>query len=160
MDMKILTQTLENVQQKLKKYNHIYENNMEAVRLQIVSPVLNALGWDTTNPKEVLPTERGYVLIKNENKVLMVEIDKNMTSLSLSNTLDFANQNQGSERKRSALITNGIEWKLINNKGFTQWEINLMKNNVNEIIPKMLSLYKENIDIFYKQQKEKTLYMS
>ena len=60
-----LEELIRKLRRKLNKYKNIYSQNEAAVREQIVSPLLRALGWDPENPDLVIPeytistTEKG-----------------------------------------------------------------------------------------------------
>jgi predicted type IV restriction endonuclease len=50
-----LEKLIRKLKRKLIKYKDIYSQNEAAVREQIVSPLLRALGWDPENPNLVIP---------------------------------------------------------------------------------------------------------
>ncbi len=81
-NLEILQRTIEEVKKKLGAHRELYEGNEQAVRSQIVEPILRSLGWDPQNPSEVRPevsNEEGradYILFQEGREVLPIEVKK------------------------------------------------------------------------------------
>ncbi len=95
-----------------------YEASEEAVKLQIVLPLLNALGWNTLNPKEVKHnyiTDEGIPLTAlciNGDPILILEIKKLGSDISQPENIKQIARYCFSEGIKYGLLTNGRFWLL------------------------------------------------
>lgn len=96
-----------------------YEASEEAVKLQIVLPFLNALGWNTLNPKEVkhnCVTDEGIpavALCINDNPIMALEIKKLGLDISHPEIIKQIARHCFSEGITYGLLTNGRFWLLV-----------------------------------------------
>lgn len=97
----------------------MYEKNKQAVREQIVNPILSNLGWNPENLKEVqqnIYTKEGkpdYPLKKNEKIFLFVEAKTlNVDVTKIDNFKQLAKY-CFSEGTKCGILTNGAVWMLI-----------------------------------------------
>jgi DNA-directed RNA polymerase subunit M/transcription elongation factor TFIIS len=106
------------LKRKLIKYKDIYSQNEAAVREQIVSPLLRALGWDPENPNLVIPEypittkkkiKLDYALMRRRTLFSAVEVKAlGKVEEGLSRAFTVA---QASEA-RYIIITDGDAWRL------------------------------------------------
>jgi hypothetical protein len=150
----ILKETLEQV----AEFRNNYTSNEQAVRTQLIEPILNILGWKTSNPKFVRPNapdEDGkipdYTLLKNGKTTLIVEA-KNL-SVDLQNKIiidQLANYcfKSGID---FGVLTNGIKWLLFktfekNPKDRIVWQVDLEKDKIDLVARSLSSFAYPNID--------------
>lgn len=155
--MNDLNEVLVQISEKIKKHRDYYKNNEEAVRVQLVNPILRSLGWNPEDPDDVKLNERteddipDYTLIKNGNKKLFVEAKK----------LDGIGQKEIKQLGRYVydqgvnfgVITDGAKWmlfkayeegKLFNDR--TLWQVNLEKDELPLVYRRVKTISKNNID--------------
>ena len=156
--MKNLKKILNEKINQIKEHRGIYKNNEQAVRTQLIDPVLNEIGWIVSNPKYVKPNERmannkipDYTLEKNNKVILYVEAKNLSIDLRdkkiIKQLADYC-YDYGVE---FGVLTNGIEWLLF--KTFEQnaddriiWQVNLEKNNIEVVADALLSIAYDKID--------------
>jgi len=155
-----LENKLSKILQLANEFKTYYATNEIAVREQLINPILNILGWDTSNPNYVrhnAPNEFGkipdYTLIKNKKNVLVVEA-KNLTvelkDDKIISQLAGYSYNMGIS---FGILTNGIKWLLFNtfqrnpNERIV-WIADLEKteNEISNIIKKLVTVSYENIE--------------
>ena len=150
----LIKETLEKVSGNRK----IYENGEYAVRDHLINPILNYLGWNTSNPKFVIPNlttvDRDipdYTLFKNGMKILFVEA-KNL-SVDLKNEIQQLAKYCYYEGTEFGVLTNGINWILFRTflKGTTLkeriiWEIDFEKDSEELITSKLKTVHYNNIE--------------
>ena len=77
-----LSEELKTITSKIKKNHKIYDENEQAVRSQIIDPVLRGLGWNIEDPQDVLPNAKtgdgfpDYTLLHKGGKMLFIEAKK------------------------------------------------------------------------------------
>jgi hypothetical protein len=160
--MNNLNEVLPRIMEKIKNNRSLYEKSEMAVRGQIIDPILSNLGWDSTNPDDILPmpTEEGtpdYSLIKDGKTMLFikvknmsVDVDQNKIIRQLANYI--ANSSFG-EGKGYGVLTNGIVWILIRsfedeNKLYIKkvWKTNIENGELSKVIRKINTISKDNIE--------------
>lgn len=144
---------------KVSKHRHLYETGKAefAVRTQLIEPILNELGWLTSEPDFVIPNlrttekdEPDYTLKMNDEIVAYIEAKK-----ISSNLKDHIGQlarycyNQGVDY---GILTDGMKWilfkapfekgKKINERII--WEIDFEKNSVEESTARLNTISFEN----------------
>lgn len=156
--MKNLLETISETIERIVDYRNNYISNEQAVRTQLIEPILNELGWKTANPKFVKPNapdEYGkipdYTLIKNNKTTLIVEA-KNL-SVDLQNKIiidQLANYcfKSGID---FGILSNGIKWLLFktfekNPKDRIIWEIDLENDKIDFVANSLYSFAYDNID--------------
>jgi hypothetical protein len=128
----LIKETLDKVSENRK----IYENGEYAVRDHLINPILNYLGWNTSNPKFVIPNlttvDRDipdYTLFKNGMKILFVEA-KNLS-------VDLKNEIQQLARY---CYNEGTEFGILDNA----WQNFL--NNPDYLSSKFVHIFKDTVD--------------
>src|SRR3972149_5749143 len=155
---------------KVSENRKIYENGEYAVRDHLINPILNCLGWSTSNPKFVIPNLKtegrdipDYTLFKNGMRILFVEA-KNL-SVDLKNEIQQLARYCYNEGTEFGVLTNGINWILFRTflKGTTLkeriiWEIDLEKDSEELVTSKLKTIDYNNIENLEKLiKKEKIL---
>ena len=46
---------IEELKDKIKRYKEIYSGNETLVRYSLIDPFLRMIGWDTSDPSQVIP---------------------------------------------------------------------------------------------------------
>ena len=162
----LIKETLDKVSENRK----IYENGEYAVRDHLINPILNCLGWSTSNPKFVIPNLKtegrdipDYTLFKNGMRILFVEA-KNL-SVDLKNEIQQLARYCYNEGTEFGVLTNGINWILFRTflKGTTLkeriiWEIDLEKDSEELVTSKLKTINYNNIENIEKHiRKDKVL---
>ncbi|MEO0273357.1 MAG: type I restriction enzyme HsdR N-terminal domain-containing protein [candidate division WOR-3 bacterium] len=157
--MNNLSDVLKSIGEKIDKFRHFYEKNEQAVRDQIVSPILRSLGWDPENPEEVQPNVAAvegipdYTLMKNGKKILFIEVKKLAIDIKQEEIIRQLAKYSFSEGIKYGVLTNGAIWMLIRSfeegKTLTErivWKIDLENEVLSAVIRKMNTISKTNID--------------
>lgn len=154
-----LKKTISEVRDRLERYRNIYENNEQAVREQIVLPLLESLGWDTKNPDEITPNERieqgvpDYTLKLDGKRILFIEVK------SLRDRLD-----DGSIRQLAryctdngvpfGILTNGKDWILMEafreGKSYRErsvWKLDMKSEDISMLTEKLMDIAKSEVEL-------------
>ena len=158
--MKNLEEKLKEIKKLIIEFRGVYLKNEQAVRDQLINPVLNELGWITSNPRFVRPditNQDGkipdYTLLKNNKDTLIVEaknlgtdVDNNKIieqlasyCYSLNLSFDFG------------ILTNGEKWLLFNTfeKNPAErivWIADLKTESIENVSRKISSFSYQNIE--------------
>jgi predicted type IV restriction endonuclease len=96
-----------------------YLRNEMSTRDQLINPILNVLGWQTANPKLVRPNQKNeqgdvpdYTLLKNSQKVLVIEAKKASVDVQDKKVMDQLVKYCYGMGIKFGLITNGLQWLL------------------------------------------------
>jgi predicted type IV restriction endonuclease len=163
--MEDIKSVIETIREKIKNNKNVYEKNEEAVKLQVINPLLRSLNWDPEDPETVKPEEQisqyyaDYSLYKGKKRVIIIEIK------NLSINIDLSKQIERNESFQQVIdycinvgspygiLTNGIIWIFFrsfqegtNIKERIIWRINIENDDINEIIRKLEIIKKENIE--------------
>jgi hypothetical protein len=157
MNLENLKTILREVKKRLIDFKDEYYKNERAICTQIIEPLLNTLGWDIYNPKEV-GFEKGieegipdYTLRKNDKVFLYIEV-KNLLK-DVESQLAQIGKYCYSEGVMHAVITNGINWLLF--KSFEEgksirerviWKINIQEDSEERVSKRLQTISKEGID--------------
>jgi hypothetical protein len=154
-----LVQTLESVLTKMKSTRAYYEKNEAAVRMQMVDPILKALGWDTANPEDVRPEEclngyfPDYALLKDGSTKLFIEAKNLSIDIENGDSKRQLGKYSYEMGTKYGLLTNGSIWILM--KSFEEgttiderivWMLDLESEEVGKALRKLSTIAKENID--------------
>ncbi len=157
--MNNLNEVLPLILEKIKKYRSLYERNEQAVRDQIVNPILRSLGWDPENPEEVQPnisTEEGipdYSLIKDGKIILFLEAKKLGMDIEQREVIRQLAKYSFNEGTKYGVLTNGAIWVLI--RSFKEgtpvserivWKTDLENEELPAVIRKLTTISKTNIE--------------
>jgi hypothetical protein len=152
--IEILGETIE----KIVEFRNNYTSNEQAVRTQLIEPILNELGWKTANPKFVKPNapdEDGkipdYTLIKNGKITLIVEAKNLSVDLQNKNIIDQLANYCFKSGIDFGILSNGIKWLLFktfekNPKDRIIWEIDLEADKIEFVAKSLMSFDYQNID--------------
>lgn len=157
--MNNLNEALESIKEKIKKYRSLYEQNEQAVRDQIVNPLLRNIGWNPENPEEVQPnvsTEEGipdYLLLKNGKKILFIEAKKLSIDIEQKDIVRQLAKYSFVEGTKYGILTNGVVWLLIRSfeEGTTLterivWKADLENEEIPAFLRKITTVSKSNIE--------------
>jgi len=152
--IEILQETLE----RIKEYRNNYTSNEQAVRTQLIEPILNELGWKTYSPKFVKPNapdEDGkipdYTLIKNGKTTLIVEAKNLSVDLQNKKIIDQLAHYCFNRGIDFGILSNGIKWLLFktfekNPKDRIVWEVDLETDKIDLVSQSLKSFDYQNID--------------
>lgn len=157
--MSELKETLESIQRRVKDFRTLYERTEMAVRDQIVTPILRALGWNSEDPGEVQPeisTEEGrpdYALIKNGKKKLFIEAKKLSVDIEQKEHMRQLGRYCFSEGTKYGVLTNGVVWLLLRSfeEGTTLaertvWKADIENEELLGVIRKLNTISKDNVE--------------
>ena len=115
---KALEHQIETICDLIKEHKELYSNNEEQVKINLIIPILNVLGWNTQDPSQVrfeTSTEGGgridIVLKKDGKDVFLIEV-KNL-SKKLSNYLEQVGKYMFDKGIPKGALSNGREWVFI-----------------------------------------------
>jgi len=160
--MERLNESISEILEAIKDYRSLYSSNEQAVRAQLIEPVLNALGWKTSNPKFVrpnAPNEEGkipdYTLFKEGKSILVVEAKNISIELNDNKVINQIANYCYKPGIDFGILTNGIKWLLFktfekNPQDRIIWEIDLESESLDNVIRKLTSFSFENIDTLEK----------
>jgi predicted type IV restriction endonuclease len=104
---------------RLARYKELYSRNEVAVREQIVSPLLSVFGWDTEDPKCVIPEypvvkgksrmKIDYALLKRRAILAVVEVK---ALGKVSEGLGSADKKARAVNARYIIVTDGDTWQI------------------------------------------------
>ena len=154
--MDLLKERLTVIKRRLKEDREIYNVNEQMVRNNIINPIIQALGWNHENPEEVKlnDTEEAvdtpdYVLSDHDKNIFVIEVKKLIPS---------EKEYKKGEGKligycarltvRWGVLTNGANWKLINNprKKMPIWDIDIENDNEERVLSALNIITKHDID--------------
>lgn len=115
-----LHRTILSVVAKYEKKRDYYSTNETATRTQLIDPILSSLGWDLSDPDTVLPNQKNengdipdYVLLRNREKILVVEAKKASISLKNDKTINQITKYSNRSKIKFGVLTNGIQWLVL-----------------------------------------------
>lgn len=157
--MNNMNEALNLIVERIKKFRSLYEKNEQAVRDQIVNPILRNLEWNPENPEEVQPnisTEEGvpdYSLFKNGKRILFVETKKLSVDVEQKEIIRQLAKYSFSEGTKYGVLTNGAVWILIRSfeEGTTLaerivWKTDLENEELIAVCRKITTISKKNIE--------------
>ncbi|MDS0256683.1 hypothetical protein ApAK_03180 [Thermoplasmatales archaeon AK] len=151
---------IEELKNKIRKYRDKYSSNETLVRYSLIDPVLRMVGWDTSDPAQVIPEysnpvgRADYALLSRDGKVkALVGAKKLGTNENLSQHLAYCI----SVPSQYFIATDGNNWELydafkqvtIEEKLIEKW--NILNDPPGEIIRKILTI--SNFSEFGKETK-------
>lgn len=115
-----LHNTILSVVAKYEKKRDYYSTNETATRTQLIDPILVSLGWDLSDPDTVLPNQKNengdipdYVLLRNSEKILVIEAKKASISLKNDKTINQITKYSNRPKIKFGVLTNGIQWLVL-----------------------------------------------
>lgn len=152
--------------EQIRDFRSDYKTNEQAVRTQLIEPILNTLGWITYNPKYVKPNSPNddgnipdYKLMKDDKAVLVLEAKNLSVDLQDSKIIDQLVKYCYNLGIDFGILSNGVKWLLFktfekNPKDRIIWEVDLEADKLDEVVRK-LSMF-SYIDVDYLDKKLKT----
>lgn len=143
--MKDIENILKGTLERVNDFRKNYTSNEQAVRTQLIEPILNVLGWETANPKYVRPNAPGedgkipdYTLLKNEKETLIVEAKNLSVDLQTKSIIDQLSHYCYNRGIKFGVLTNGIKWLLfktfeLNPKDRIIWQVDLGKDKIENV---------------------------
>lgn len=156
--MKEIENILKEILEQVVEFRGDYSTNEQAVRTQLIEPILNALGWKTSNPKFVKPNapdEDGkipdYTLLKNGKTTLIVEAKNLSIDLRDKKIIDQLANYCFKSGIDFGILTNGIKWLLFktfekNPKDRIIWQVDLENDKYEIVVRNLTSFSYSNID--------------
>ena len=155
VDLQNLYETLEKIKKKIEKHKELFIKNENAVRYALINPFLEALGWDITDPDDVIPeysTSAGrpdYVLMKNKKTVAFVGAKTLYKDEDLMQYITYC----VSQNVNYFITSDGARWEVYDtysraelpNKRIIFWDIE--KDPPEEVIRKALSISKILVNV-------------
>ena len=114
-----LIQTIRRVQDEISKHFADFRNNEAQTILSLVNPILDALGWQTSNPRQVRRefalgrrrTRVDMALLQRQKPVVFLEAKALNTRLTV-NQIEQIGQYCFQKGVPNAILTNGEEWHI------------------------------------------------
>jgi len=156
--MKEIERIIKELLEQVKEFRTDYTSNEQAVRTQLIEPILNVLGWKTSNPNFVRPNapdEDGkipdYTLVKNKKTTLIVEAKNLSIDLQDKKIIDQLANYCFKSGIDFGVLTNGVKWLLFktferNPKDRIIWEVDIEKDKLDYVAKNLQSFAYANID--------------
>lgn len=156
--MKEIENQLKETLEQVVEYRTNYISNEQAVRTQLIEPILNVLGWKTSNPKYVRPNapdEDGkipdYTLVKEKKTTLIVEAKNLSINLQEKRIIDQLANYCFKSGIDFGILTNGVKWLLFktfekNPKDRIVWQVDIETDNTEYVAKSLSSFAYSNID--------------
>lgn len=156
--MKEIENKLKEIIEKVVEFRINYISNEQAVRTQLIEPILNALGWKTANPEFVRPNapdEDGkipdYTLLKNGKTTLIVEAKNLSIDLQDKKIIDQLANYCFKSGIDFGVLTNGVKWLLFktfekNPKDRIVWQVDIESDKIEYVARNLSSFAYSNID--------------
>ncbi len=154
-----MTEIIQETLERITEFRDNYVSNEQAVRTQLIEPILNGLGWKTANPKFVKPNapdEDGkipdYTLLKNGKTTLIVEAKNLSVDLQNKKIIDQLAHYCFNRGIDFGILSNGIKWLLFktfekNPKDRIVWEVDLEVDKPEFVAQSLKSFSYQNIDL-------------
>jgi len=158
LPMKDIENILKEILEQVIEFRNHYTSNEQAVRTQLIEPVLNVLGWKTANPKYVRPNALGedgkipdYTLLKNVKETLIVEAKNLSIDLKTKSIIDQLSAYCYNRGIKFGVLTNGVKWLLfktfeLNPKDRIIWQVDLEKDKIENVARSLKLLAYEDIE--------------
>ncbi len=149
--MKELFDLINKLRNRIKKYESLLRTNEALTRYVLIDPLLRVLDWDIENPDIVRPEERqesgrpDYVLYCNGRKLIALEVKSLGLKLDEKKALDLGFSYSWKNKIPYFIITDGNVWKVYDVKkmgGELILEVNMLKDPIEDIVRKLLSLWR------------------
>ncbi len=143
---------------RVDKYRGDYISNEQAVRTQLIEPILNVLGWKTSNPEFVKPNapdEDGkipdYTLFQNRKTTLIVEAKNLSINLQDKKIIDQLANYCFKSGIDFGVLTNGVKWLLFktfekNPKDRIVWQVDIESDKIEYVARSLWSFAYSKID--------------
>ena len=155
----MINDAIQFIVEKMKQHRSLYEQNEQAVRDQIVNPLLKSLGWDIENPDEIQPnvsTDEGipdYCLFRSGKPILFIEAKKLSIDIEDKPAVKQLAKYCFGEGMKYGVLTNGAVWILFNafQEGTTMadrilWKVDIEGDELTSSIKRLNIISKDNIE--------------
>ena len=151
-----LVTAIQTAQARIRDYGNTLSQNEYRTRISLIDPILDALGWDVSNPKLVTHEYQAgngradYALLKNQSPIAFIEAKHFGESLDKHEAQVFTYS--VSQGVKYAGLTDGNRWILEDlSARFDQGEsrildISLDKSDKHQCALKLLVLWQPNLD--------------
>jgi len=149
--MRDLFTLVNELKDRIKRYERLLKHNEMLTRYVLVDPVLRALGWDTENPSIVRPEEKqnsgkpDYILYYENEKLIALEAKSLGSKLDEKKVLDLGFKYSWKNKIPYFIITDGNEWRVYNVAkmgGQLILEINILNDAIEDVVRQLLSLWR------------------
>lgn len=158
MELMDVSSSITRVRELIDKHSQTYERNEEAVRNQLVNPILRSLGWDPEDPDMVVPNIRmqegnvpDYTLKKDNKTVLFIEAKNLGTQLETIDVIRQLSKYCYEEGTAYGVLTNGQLWLLF--EAFSEgkrlnerilWKADLETEGTEDVSAKLSTIARNN----------------
>lgn len=157
--MKALIELIESLRKNIKEHSSSFSINETLTRYSLIDPVLNHLGWDLSNPDEMIPEFKilsmscDYAFFKQNSKKPFLIIEAKSLDSILIDKKQIGNY-IGNSTARFAIFTDGAKWKIFDFKIHSEEDPNeriVLEIDINSnegtflLAMKFLCLSKENL---------------
>ncbi len=151
-----LVTAIETLKSRIRDHRQTFQENESRTRMALIDPLLQALGWDTTDPSLVLPEypvagkRADYALLNRQGKPILTLEAKHLGSSLMENReqmLNYANMSGVSY----AGLTDGDRWeiyKVFDPKPIDErrvLKVSIANDPTHECALKLLLLWRPNI---------------
>ncbi len=156
--MKEIENQLNETIEKVIEFRKDYVSNEQAVRTQLIEPILNVLGWKTSNPKFVRPNAPDedrkipdYTLLKNGKTTLIVEAKNLSIDLQDKKIIDQLANYCFKSGIDFGILTNGVKWLLFKTfekkpKDRMVWQVDIETDKIEYVARSLFSFAYSSID--------------
>lgn len=149
---------IKDAQEAISEHRSTYLSNEQAVRDNLINPILNELGWNTKSLKFVVPNAPNddgkipdYILLKNGKKMLVVEAKNMSIDLSDSKIINQIASYCYNPGIKFGVLTNGEKWLLFNTfkanpSERVVWKLDLINDTIQDVIRKLSCIAYEDIE--------------
>ena len=130
-----LHSVIKNIQALISKYTYLFCNNEMNVRVEIVEPILKALGWDflDLNREKTCHGRRSdYALYKDGKCFLVIEVKSIEKDLNKCDEIQLFNY-VSRLHAFYGILTNGHIWQIRDEEGIVTKSIDLINSGVEKI---------------------------
>ncbi len=159
MPLDDLVSVIETLQQRIRDHGPALRENETRTRMALIDPLLQALGWDTSDPAVVMPERpvssgrADYALLaSNGNPVAFVEAKSLGTPLENDRSIDQLVRYAFTDGIPYAILTDGSSWHSydLNSPGMAFKDrrilyVSIADDLANEIVLKLLLLWRPNL---------------
>ena len=151
-----LVEAIETVQGRIDAIGGEYSSRETFTRLSLIDPILNALGWDVSNPHLVRPEvtvnnlRPDYVLYRNDGKTVVATVEAKALNVDVLSEEGQMLQQVLQADVRHAVLTNGDRWLVYDVTKPTMAErrivdVQLRKETAAQAALRLLALWHPNI---------------
>lgn len=158
LDVSSFKDLVSKLRRRIEENSQLYNANEAAVRSQLIEPMLEALGWDPSDPQQVVPEDRteggpaDYCLKVEREKQHRLFVEAKNMSRDPEDGLDELERYCVREGVGYGVSTNGEKWLLFRafeedkrRKEKILWEVDIVKDPIPEVFAKLSQVSRENL---------------